>query len=615
MNHPRIDSPTRPPRRVGFFVPAFRAFVLALLLASAPAHGDLVDTVDRGTLAGTVTLTDDGQLRITPEAGEPVVIPPYDAFQINFGKGLVLRNGDLLLIDNDGVHQSRPRSQAIRLRAGLHHIVLPYWQGDGAGSIELRVAGPGFNAAQTIPTESLFTTRRSDDPLPESGGVDGEGYRMPELPLSAIADREVRSRVRYSFYSAENASNWRDMGCFTQMQLQRRGTIPEIADHANGGQTEWFGLVFEGFIKIDEDGEYTFTLVSDDGSRLYFGQPEQFNASLPISVGPAPMRVLLKQGGELRGEFAGLDEQLFNLAVPIGEEQIEHLPLGIEQVAELWPTEFDLSTIDRSNEPADQDTAYVRGKDDPADIRPISGQITAMDAVSLTIVFRGQPRQLNRDRIVGLVLNHADRPAPPKPGFHQVLALRTGQEIPGHLVTLTDQTLGFKLFGGTTIDVPRDSVAFLRYEQGRVVDLTRIEPTAAEDIPYFDTAYPYQVNHALGGGELRLYDGKTYDRGLAVHSLSRLYYRLDGQYTGFRATLGLLDPGGRLGNITARVLGDGKVIWEQANITTETRAIDLDLDLTGVQRLVLEVDFGEGQNVGDRAAWCNPQLIRETVAE
>ena len=593
---------------------ALAAGLLCLFLAG-PARADLVDTVDRGTLAGVVTLAEDGQLRITPEQGEPVTLPGYDVFQIDFGDGLVLRDGDSLLIDNDGLHTARPKDATIKLRAGLHHIVLPYWQSNGPGSIELRIAGPGFNGGQPVPEDALFAMRRTSDPIPLSGGVDGEGYRLPELPLSAIAAQQVRSRVRYTFYSTEKGENWRDMSCFSRMEPQRKGTISEIASHANGGQSEWYGLVFEGFVRFPEDGEYTFILTSDDGSQLFLGQPDQFNASLPIQTQEPSWRATLKTGGELSGELGALTDEQAALTIPVGETQTTELTVTLDRLAELWVGDPSASPIERGSESATLDTVYVRGKDDPSEVRAIAGKVLVMDDQSLTIEFRGEPRQLSRDRIAGIVFKHADRPAPPRPGFHQVLALRTGQQLAGRLTALDAQTLGFELLGGGQVTAPRDAVAFLRYEQGRVVDLTRIEPTAAEDIPYFDTALPYQVNQAIGGGEIRLFNGPGFDRGLSVHARSRLHYRLDGQYSNFRATLGLLEPGGRMGNITARVLGDGKVLWEQAGITAATDPITLDVDLAGVDRLVLEVDFGEGQNVGDRAAWCNPQLIREVVPQ
>jgi hypothetical protein len=34
---------------------------------------------------------------------------------------------------------------------------------------------------------------------------------------------------------------------------------------------EWFGLTFEGYIRIPEDGIYTFYTNSDDGSKLFLG--------------------------------------------------------------------------------------------------------------------------------------------------------------------------------------------------------------------------------------------------------------------------------------------------------------------------------------------------------
>lgn len=586
-----------------------------LLLIGHPAAGDIIETVDRGMLTGKVTLGDDGQLRIAPADGEPITLPGYDVFQINFGEGLTIRAGDIMLIDNDGMHTARARDASIKLRAGLHHIVLPYWQGDGAGSVELRVTGPGFNGSQPIPEEALYAMRRSADEIPQSGGIDGEGFRRPELPLSAIEQRQVRSRVRYRFYTATQPEGWRDMSCFNQMQLKRSGTSSEIADHVNGGQTEWYGLVFEGFVRIPQDGTYTFILTSDDGSQLFLGQPTQFNASLPVQTDRPTWRVRLKPGGELRGDLNQFDKDRAVVSIPVGENQTTDLTVTLDRVAEMWPAGPLPMGLSRDNESQTLDTVYVRDRDDPNEVRGIAGKVLGMDDQSLTIFFRGEPRQLNRDRIAGVVLNHPDRPAPAPPGFHQVLALRTGQELAGRLTALDEQTIGFELLGGGQVTAPRGSVAFLRYEQGRVIDLTRIEPTASEDIPYFDTAFPYQVNQAIGGGEIRLFNGPSFKRGLSVHARSRLHYRLDSEYATFRATLGLLEPGGRMGNITARVLGDGEVLWEQADITAENEPIDVQVDLDGVGRLVLEVDFGRGQNVGDRAAWCDPQLIRERVPE
>ena len=125
----------------------------------------------------------------------------------------------------------------------------------------------------------------------------------------------------------------------------------------------------------------------------------------------------------------------------------------------------------------------------------------------------------------------------------------------------------------------------------------------------FSLKLPHKVNSNFSGKPIVLFDEKKYDRGLAVHSKSRLHYKLKPNCERFQATFGLLNPGGKLGNVTARVIGDNKVLWEQDGITSATGALEVDVPVKGVERLILEVDFGGGQNVGDRAAWCNPRLI------
>ena len=58
------------------------------------------------------------------------------------------------------------------------------------------------------------------------------------------------------------------------------------------------------------------------------------------------------------------------------------------------------------------------------------------------------------------------------------------------------------------------------------------------------------------------------------------------------------------------MIGDGKPLFERPDFRGDEPPADLDLDVSGVKRLTLEVDFGEGQDVGDRVVWANPRLLR-----
>jgi signal transduction histidine kinase len=60
-------------------------------------------------------------------------------------------------------------------------------------------------------------------------------------------------------------------------------------------RAQFVGLVFEGFIQIDQEGTYTFYLPSDDGSRLYLNNTPPLLTILGTHLPPAPEEILVKQ--------------------------------------------------------------------------------------------------------------------------------------------------------------------------------------------------------------------------------------------------------------------------------------------------------------------------------
>ncbi|MEM9415221.1 MAG: NPCBM/NEW2 domain-containing protein [Planctomycetota bacterium] len=600
-----------------------RRWLSALLAATGTlalathAPADIAQTIDQGDLSGGVSVTPEGQLTITPDEGEPQTIGLADVHRVVLGDNLVIRTGDVLLLDASTA-ENMSAAATIKLRAGLHHIVLPYWQGTGNRQFELTLSGPGMPGG-AVPSTHFYCFRDADAVPEPSVGFDEQGYRLPELPTSALEESDdLRRRIRYTYLVGDGSGRWDDMSAFSHMEHKRGGVAGGIT-YRMAGQSEHFGLIFSGFIRIEQDGEYTFALTADDGARLYFGQQDQFSAALPPSVEAPEWSAVLtgSTGARLTGKLDELTDQAVTFTVPVNEGRHQTIALGLEQLAELWAIDADLSAIDRSDESETDDTAYIRDRNDPGNVLTVPGTLVGLDAEKLHFDYRGQVRRINRDRVIGLVLRSADRPRPAAPGYHQTLHLKTGPVLAGTLISLDAQRITFALTGAADdaepITLPRADVFMIRNELGRVLDMTAIQPTAVEEVPFFSHVIPYRINTAFDGQVIRLFDDVEYPRGLAVHSRNRLHYRLNGDYTRFRAGVGLLKPGGRLGNITARVIGDGKVLWEQANINADAGKIDVDVDLTGVDRLILEVDFGEGQNVGDRAAWVNPQLIRSAV--
>lgn len=118
---------------------------------------------------------------------------------------------------------------------------------------------------------------------------------------------------------------------------------------------------------------------------------------------------------------------------------------------------------------------------------------------------------------------------------------------------------------------------------------------------------PAQVNAAPSGRPLVL-DGVAVEEGLGVLAGSRLALRLDGEFTRLRSRAGIVGgPGAASGDITYRIYGDGKLLFERSSAGT----LDIDLAVAGVRTLELATeDAGGTGRPPTELAWAGAELQR-----
>jgi len=110
-------------------------------------------------------------------------------------------------------------------------------------------------------------------------------------------------------------------------------------------------------------------------------------------------------------------------------------------------------------------------------------------------------------------------------------------------------------------------------------------------------------NLSVDGNPLKI-AGQTFERGLGTHADSLLYVELNGGSSRFHAMVGVDDEAGARGSIEFRVLADGKQVYKSGLIRSDDPAKQVDIDVTGVQVLVLAVDSGDDMNY-DHADWAD----------
>lgn len=117
-----------------------------------------------------------------------------------------------------------------------------------------------------------------------------------------------------------------------------------------------------------------------------------------------------------------------------------------------------------------------------------------------------------------------------------------------------------------------------------------------------------QVNRSVREKPLSI-DGRTFPTGLGTHANSSIWLKLQGRAERFTAFVGLDDAANGPGSVQFRVVGDGKRLFQSPVMRPRDKALAVEVDLRGVEMLLLEVrDGGDGVSF-DHANWAEPRLF------
>jgi hypothetical protein len=140
--------------------------------------------------------------------------------------------------------------------------------------------------------------------------------------------------------------------------------------------------------------------------------------------------------------------------------------------------------------------------------------------------------------------------------------------------------------------------------------LSDLNPSKVEEAPFFGHQLSWRRNVNLLGEPLKI-NGKTFDHGVAVHSRCILTYDLNSRYSTFEALVGFDDAARGKGRVDCRVYADAKEIYANPDLRADGPPVKLVLPVSGAEQLRLHVDFGRGQDTGDRVIWANARLHRQ----
>jgi hypothetical protein len=317
-------------------------------------------------------------------------------------------------------------------------------------------------------------------------------------------------------------------------------------------------------------------------------------------------QLVLADGGLVVADVLGIDKQ----QLEVESELLGTVRFPLELLAGvLFQPPTDTARRDqllgRLAQGADHDRLVLSNGDE------LSGTLQGLAASALTLQTDVGKVEVELLRAAALILARA---APPAAKERVVVGLADGSRLVARSLAATDGQLLLRLAGDLELTVELRAVVALQPWLGKVVYLSDLKPAGYRHVPFLQTAWPFRADHNVlegrlrAGGELRL-------KGLGMHSAARLTYELDQPYRKFQAEVAIDDRAAERGSVEFRVyVDDGSGRWQPRYDSGVVRGGQapqpVEVDLAGVKRLSLLVDFGQRGDERDYANWLDARLIK-----
>jgi len=249
--------------------------------------------------------------------------------------------------------------------------------------------------------------------------------------------------------------------------------------------------------------------------------------------------------------------------------------------------------------------------------RTVDGAILRLGPRELTLRVGGKQTGVDRDAVQALHFSPALIEKPPSPETRTLVGLSDGGLLSAAAISGDETTMQVELVCGVTLSTEfgglPNRVVMLRPLTSAVVYLSDLEPRAFRHVPFLDFKRSYGRDRSVLGTRLRA-GGHPHAKGLGVVSTSLLLYDLKREYRRFAASLAIDDLAKAGGSVTFRVVGYSsagrKTLYQSPVIRSGDDPVPIDIELTGVKRIALIVDFAERGDTLDYADWLDARLIK-----
>jgi len=360
--------------------------------------------------------------------------------------------------------------------------------------------------------------------------------------------------------------------------------------------------------RVDKKGTFHLTLnsgktVALSGRRIV---TVQFSAS-KATRGPA--RLDLVGNDRLYGTLSGEDE----MGIVLSGTLLPRVTVPLERVKTLQFPAALKGLKERPHVVAEggKDVVFKRLKNS---VDRVTGTVDLIGPEGVTLDTSLGSLPFSLSSLVAVAFAAPDDPRPIQ-GLHAVVLGADGSRLTGVIKGTRGGRLDLETQHGFPASILLRHVKTLYFRGGDLVFLSDLKPVEVVERSYFPgVVWKHCPDRTTLGNPLRL-GGVEYPKGLGVHAYCALTYELDGKYSRFQSWIGVDDEVKTLkarGTVEFRVLVDGKEAFRSPVLRgSEPPGRIKGLDVKGVRKITLVVDFADRNHAGDRADWALALLVKQ----
>jgi hypothetical protein len=301
-------------------------------------------------------------------------------------------------------------------------------------------------------------------------------------------------------------------------------------------------------------------------------------------------------------------------AITLSGGEVLELPAGEVASARLQPgtaaTEAQWSRI-ADMKPQSDVLVVVKGEN----LDYHKGVIQDVNNTHVRFEFDGEPIAVKRPKVYGLFYYHAAGEQLAESRF--TVFDSGGSRWAAQSLAVAEGRLQWTAPGGRSVSRQLEQVERIDLTRGKVAYLSDLEPDRVAYTPFFaaDKALPSRLaffaprkDQTLEAKPIRI-GGRSFTKGLSLHCKTEIAYTLPNSFSRFQAVAGIDDEVRPRGHLRLAIYAGDKLLLQTA-ISGADAPKPIDLDISGVRRLVIMVDFGSDVDIAGHLDLGDARLIK-----